>query len=323
MVVSSQPEWILAVDLGGTKVAAALVSVRGEIGVRVEEPTCQEGPKPGIEQIVRLLRGVLQRAGLSTNQVKGIGVGIPAVLDPEDRVIWAPNLSGWRDVALGPELEQQLGVPACIEYDGHTAVWGEWWQGAGKGYQSIAMVIVGTGIGGGLILNGELYRGNNRLAGAAGWFALTSDAHLQDSRGSALGHWESLAAGPGIASRAQGDLSAHPESSLNAFAVLTAKHVFEQAQQGDPFAKEQVEQAADLLGLGIANIVSLVNPEMVVLGGSIGQQGSLLLERIRTVVSRWAQPISGQSVMITSSLLGSDAGLYGAAYAILARMGHR
>jgi glucokinase len=234
-------------------------------------------------------------------------------------VIWAPNLAGWQDVALRPALEERLGIPAFIEYDGHTAILGEWWQGAGQGYRSIAMVIVGTGIGGGLILDGKLYRGFNRLAGAAGWFALTSEAGDLPARSASLGHWESLAAGPGIAERARTYLAGHPASSLNGKAPLTARDIFEQARSGDAFAQECVEETANILGIGVANIVSLVNPEIVILGGSVGRQGDLLEKKIREVVLRWAQPISAKSVVIRSSELGVMAGLYGAAYAVLDR----
>lgn len=320
--VPSNDQPILAVDLGGTKVAVALFSAQGHIELRSEEPTCQEGPQPGIRQITRLLHDLLDQAGLRSHQVAGIGVGIPAVLGTEDdRVIWAPNLAGWRNVALAPALRQEFDLPAYIEYDGHTAVLGEWWQGAGQGYRSIAMVIIGTGIGGGLILDGRLFRGQDRLAGAAGWFALTANPGLEHPQGQALGHWESLAAGPGIAARAQALLPGYPASSLNVADPLTAKQVFEEARRGDPLAQEVVEQTAGLLGLGVANIVSLVNPQIVILGGSVGRQGDLLLEKVHQVVLRWAQPASARSVLIRCSKLGADAGLYGAAYAVLTRLG--
>ncbi|HEX7976146.1 MAG TPA: ROK family protein, partial [Anaerolineales bacterium] len=229
--VASSARPVLAVDLGGTKVAAAVFSVQGQILLRSEEPTCQEGPQPGIRQIARMLHELLARTGLEAQQASGIGVGIPAVLGLEDDlVVWAPNLAGWRNVALGPALQQEFGLPAFIEYDGHTAVLGEWWQGAGQGYGSIAMVIIGTGIGGGLILDGRLFRGRDRLAGAAGWFVMTADPGLEHPQGQALGHWESLAAGPGIAGRAQELLPAYPASTLNGLGPVTAKQVFEQAR---------------------------------------------------------------------------------------------
>lgn len=312
---------VLAVDLGGTKVAVALLSPHGVILQRAQEPTNQEGPTALMSQIARLLRGVLVGSGLSIQNVQGVGIGIPAVLAPEtDFVIWGPNLKGWRNVDLRGTLERELDCPVYVEYDGHTAVLGEWWQGAGQGYRSIAMIIVGTGIGGGLILDGQLYRGHDRLAGAAGWFAMTSDADASDDRGQSIGHWESLAAGPGIAQRAVHLLAEYPMSSLHACttATLTAKDVFEAARKEDPLAFWVVQETAQLIGLGVANVVSLVNPEIVVLGGSIGCQPELL-HPVQMVVTRWAQPASASSVKILLSQLGSDAGLYGAGYAVWIR----
>lgn len=320
MSAEAPGEYLLAVDLGGTKVAAALMGVGGEILLRKEEPTRQLGPQPGIDQIARLLEDLQAMGKATATQVRGVGIGIPAVLEEgSDHVIWAPNLTGWRDVALRPALEKRLGLPVMVEYDGHAAILGEWWQGAGRGYRSLAMVIIGTGIGGGLILDGELYRGRDRLAGAAGWFALTDDANRMDPYGQSIGHWESLAAGPGIARRAQALLKDFPDSSLNQFENLTARQVFEAARRADPLAQQIVDQTASLLGLGIANIISLVNPEIIILGGSIGRQEELLLRRLRQVVLQWAQPASARSASIVTSQLGADAGLYGAAYAVLAR----
>jgi len=314
---------LLAVDLGGTKIAVALVSTEGAILARNQEPTCQTGPQEGIEQIARLLRGLIADSGLAADQILGVGIGIPAVLERDtDFVIWGPNLIGWRNVALKPELEQQINLPVYVEYDGHTAVLGEWWQGAARGYNSVAEVIIGTGIGGGLILDGRLIRGMNRLAGAAGWFALTTNATRGDDRGHALGHWESLAAGPGIAHRAQMKLAQYPDSPLARLTnPLTAKDVFDAEAQGDPLAVQIVDETADLIGLGVANIVSVVNPEIIILGGGIGaQRGERLLPRVTEVVRRWAQPISAESVAIKASSLGADGGLLGAAYTVLNRL---
>ncbi|HEY3310960.1 MAG TPA: ROK family protein [Anaerolineales bacterium] len=319
MSPSTNTEHILAIDLGGTKVAAAVIDTRGEILFRCEEPTCQDGPQAGIEQIARLVRHCLEQTGLPREAIRGIGVGIPAVLDPQDLVIWAPNLKGWRNVDLKGGLEAQLNLPAFIEYDGHTAVLGEWWQGAGRGYQSIAMIIIGTGIGGGLIVDGRLFRGFNRLAGAAGWFAMTASAASHPPLSASLGHWESLAAGPAIASRARELLPDFPDSRLHELPSFSAREVFENARSGDALAIQCVDETAGILGLGVANIVSLTNPEIIILGGSIGSQGDLLETKISEVVRQWAQPISAGSVMVRSSELGTLAGLYGAAYAVIDR----
>ena len=194
----------MAVDLGGTKdTAAAVVTPQGEVLWRKQEPTCQDSPKEGTRQILRLLNELRQENELRPAEVLYAGVGVPAVLEPEtDFILWAPNLKGWREVALRPALEQELGLPVFIEYDGHAAVLGEWWAGGGRGYQSLVNVIIGTGIGGGMILDGKLVRGRDRLAGAAGWFALTSEAGKQEQNTRSLGFWEALAGGPGLAEQA-------------------------------------------------------------------------------------------------------------------------
>ena len=313
---------MLAVDLGGTKLAVAVVSPQGELLAQLQEPTCQEGPQPGMEQIVRLAQALLASPNVAGSDIQAVGVGIPAVLERDsDFVVWAPNLNGWRNVALRPVLEAALGLPVYVEYDGHTAVLAEYWLGAGQGFQSVVSLIVGTGIGGGMILEGHLIRGMNRLAGAAGWFVLDSSADFDDNRAHSIGSWEATAAGPGLALQAKEELPHHPDSFLTSLGdALTAVDVFHAADQDDRFAVQLLDRLAGWLGLGIANIVSLVNPEVVILGGGVGSQCARLLPSIETVVQRWAQPISARTVQLKISPLGAQAGLLGAAYAAWLRL---
>lgn len=320
MPVAERP--VLAVDLGGTKLAVAVVSPRGELLAHVQEPTCQDGPESGIEQIVRLARGLLDSPSITPLDVDALGVGIPAVLEKDnDFVIWAPNLNGWRDIALRPALEAALRMPVYIEYDGHTAVLAEYWLGAGRDFHSVVDLIIGTGIGGGMILEDRLIRGVNRLAGAAGWFVLGSEPSLRDDRAHSIGFWEAMAAGPGLALQAKAELSLHPESVLAPFGnTLTSVDIFAAAEQGDGFATQLLERLAGSIGLGIANVVSLVNPEVVILGGGVGSQCASLLPSIGQVVQRWAQPISARTVQLKISPLGTQAGLLGAAYAAWLRL---
>jgi glucokinase len=324
MAASLRERLILSVDLGGTKTATALIRGDARILDRNQENTLQDGPERGIAQIVRLLQAQLHANGLQTEAVQGIGVGIPAVLEADtDRVLWAPNLAGWREVDLRSALESKLNLPVFIEYDGHAAVLGEWWAGAGKGCRSLVSVIIGTGIGGGMVLEGKLIRGQDRLAGAAGWFALTTRSELIDRRGKAVGYWESLAAGPGVALHARAQLEQHPESSLwelEKTRPITTKDIFEAAAQGDLFARQSVNGLAEILGIGVANIVSLINPQIVILGGSIGSNCQIILPRIRSIEKKCAQPVSGASVRVVCSRLGTDAGLLGAAYGAILRL---
>jgi glucokinase len=307
----------LAVDIGGTKIAAARVTKEGRILSRRREVTATTGPPAVIDQLTRLL-GELRDE--SDEPVIGVGIGIPAVLETDsDLVIWGPNLPGFRNVKLREALEAAVELPVYLEYDGHTAVLGEWWQGGGRGFQNVVFVIIGTGLGGGMVLDGKLYRGNNRLAGAAGWFTLATELRKEepDRR---RGHWELLAAGPGITRRTLDGLKAGRSSSLSAQG-LTAERVFDAARAGDAFAREIVRETARVIGIGVANIVSLVNPEIVILGGGVGTQADLILDPVRQVVRDQAQPISGASVRVEVSSLGEDAGLLGAAYAAFERAG--
>jgi glucokinase len=307
----------LAVDIGGTKIAAARVTSEGQVLSRRREVTAKASPQAVIDQLTRLL---VELRDESDDPAIGVGIGIPAVLERgSDLVIWGPNLPGFREVRLREALEVPLRLPVYIEYDGHTSVLGEWWQGTGRGFQSVVFVIVGTGLGGGMILDGKLYRGYNRLAGAAGWFTLATElkAEEPDRR---RGHWELLAAGPGITRRALDGLKAGRSSSLSA-QEITAEQVFDAARAGDAFAGDIVGETARIIGIGVANIVSLVNPELVILGGGVGTQADLILEPVRRVVRDQAQPISGASVRIEVSSLGEDAGLLGAAYAAFERAG--
>ena len=317
-------EYILAVDIGGTKIASGLVRRDGTILSRVQEPTGKEGPQHNIAQIIRQLETLLAESRLTPSDVLGIGIGIPAILERDtDFIIWGPNLIGWRNVALRATIENHFDLPVCVEYDGHTSVLGEWWVGAGRGYHSLVDVIIGTGLGGGMILEDRLIRGNNRLAGAAGWFTFCAGPGQEDPNDRALGYWEAHTAGPGIARRAVELLATgeYPDSVLAKNpSILTSREVFSAAKEGDRLANIVCNEIADLLGSGIANIVSLVNPEIIILGGSVGSNAGFLIPRIYEVVNTWAQPVSAKAVQIFESTLAGDAGLLGAAYSALLRI---
>lgn len=317
-------KFILAVDIGGTKIASGLVGRDGTILSRRQEPTGKDGPRQNIVQIISQLDSLLQEAGITSADLMGIGIGIPAMLERDtDFIIWGPNLNGWRNVALRPDIENHFHVPVCIEYDGHTSVLGEWWVGAGRGHHSLVDIIIGTGLGGGMVLDDRLVRGNNRLAGAAGWFTFNVGVNHENTRERALGYWESRTAGPGIARRAAELLSTgqYSESILSKDpSAVTSKDVFLAARAGDALATTICNEFADLLGSGIANVVSLVNPEVVILGGGVGSNAGFLIPRMLEVVNTWAQPVSAQSVKILQSTLAGDAGLLGAAYGVLLKL---
>ncbi len=320
-----QAENILAFDIGGTKIASAIVKTDGTMRHIAQEPTCQDGPEAGLRQLASMTENALNTAQLKRQDVLGIGIGIAAALEADtDRILWAPNINGWRDIDLRGFLESRFGIPTCLEYDGHAAVLGEYWQGAGKGFRSVIDVIIGTGVGAGAIIDGHLIRGKNRLAGAIGWQVLSLDPSEEGLNSENLGFWEALTAGPGIASYAQCILDEKDAVRIAGCRdAVSAKNLFDAARNGDTAAAKVTDKIAKWIGLGISNAVSMLNPEVIVLGGSVGHACGFLLDAIKAEAVRWAQPISASEIQFKVSELGTDAGIYGAAYGVIIRSGTR
>lgn len=317
-------KYIIAVDIGGTKISAATITVDGRIVHKLIIPTLQEGPEKGINQIIELVEKVIQRSKIELKCLIGIGVGIPAVLERDtDFVIWGPNLMNWKNIDLSNALRERFNLPVSIEYDGHTAVLGEWWMGSAKNCHSVVNIIIGTGVGAGLIIEGKLIRGFDRLAGAAGWFVFDNCTDPDRDDEKKLGCWEARISGPGIAQRAHKLLETQPKRKSilrSKGSEIVSKDIYEAAQLDDDLALQIINEIGELMGMGIANIVSLINPEVVILGGSVGSNSTLLLPNIEEIIRRYAQPYSAKSVRIVTSKLKSKAGLYGAAYGILLRL---
>ncbi|HEX6506558.1 MAG TPA: ROK family protein [Chloroflexota bacterium] len=299
-----------AVDIGGTKVAAGLVSESGSLLHQACISTRGRGGQALVEAALDLVRGELaQTAG----RVVGIGVSVAGAVDSSrGRVLWSPNIPGWHDIQLGRPLSEATGLPVVVGFDGHLTALGESWKGAGQGARNMVLLIIGTGVGGGMIQDGHLYRGSDNLAGAAGWIIV--DPQTSDSPSSlAKGNLESVASGPAIATAAERMLREGTPSSLHL--PVTAEAVVNGAIEGDNVSIAVLDHAGACLGRAVAGIVSLMNPELVVLGGGVGSTG-VFVKGVRTAVARYAQPISRKRVRVEPALLGNDAGLYGAARAL-------
>lgn len=290
----------VAIDVGGTKVAAALIDERGRVVMRRRQPTdCSVG-EALLAQVVRLAKE------LATPDTAGIGVAVPAVIDRRrGLVLWAPNLPGWRNVPVAEECTRSTGLPTHLGLDGHLAALGEYWLGAGRGVRSLVCLVIGTGVGGGLVLDGRLYQGTRDLAGCAGWMWAGRDQ--APPRAGRVGTLESLVGGPALQSAAMELGLAQPGDS-DAVTRLAAA-----ATAGNEPARRVLLDAARRIGEAVADIVSLLDPELVVIGGGIGTRLPGLLSEIRGVVGERAQPVSGQSVRVACAELGDDAPLLGAA----------
>jgi glucokinase len=299
--VARSPGLLAGVDVGGTKIVAGVTAVDGRPLAFARGATPDSGAEAVAEQIARLVREALHAAGVAPRDVSAMGVAVPAVTDSSRRsVLWAPNVAGWdRETAVAEPLESALGIPVSLHYDGHAWVVGEWRFGAAQGARSVALVAVGTGIGGGLILDGRLIRGRIGVAGALGWWV--PDWRLAGGRRARSDGWlESFASGPAVARAAH---------------CATAQEAFARARQGDRRCQVAIAHAAQALGAAVAGLVSLTDPEVVVLaGGVVTGGGDLIVPRVEDVVRAEAQPRMAESVRVEVAALEDQAAWLGAAW---------
>ena len=283
---------VLAVDFGGTKTAMAHVDERGVVVRQWTMPAA------------RTVDDSAAQIASGRDEVAAVGVIVPGIYTPATGRAWCPNLWGPDEVPLAGCLERALGraagpghpLPIVIDSDRSGYVLGEAWLGAARGLTDVVFVAIGTGIGAGILSGGAVIRGAHGIAGAAGWFALDPD--WRDAYGR-TGCWEAESAGPAVA-RLGG--------------ATDAESVVAAARAGDPAALDAIHHAADYTAMGIANLISALNPQAVVLGGGLMVGGAdLLLDRIRGSVKRWAQPMAAARCRIEISRLGDAAGLFGAA----------
>jgi glucokinase len=301
---------VVAVDLGGTKLAVALVDRKGRVLRRQSTSVDASSSLAPVNQIVELTRELVRWNG-TNRKASAVGVAVPGLVR-RDGTVWAPNLRGWGKMALAQRLKKALRVPVIVESDRNAAVIGETWRGAARGRSHAIVLMLGTGIGAGIFSAGRLVRGAHELSGCAGWMVVT-DGHGKEAR--RVGQLESLAAGPAIARAAKKQLSRRIGASRKAIPAKTinAYEVAEAARRGDRVSSRVYLEAGRLLGYGVANLVSLFDPEIVVIGGGLAQASDLFLNALRKSMKERAQPISGKQVRVVTSELAGDANLLGVA----------
>jgi len=283
----------------------------GERSTRKDEirsPKCEIRAKGRSNTKTGRIKPPVQKSRL---QVGAVGVAVPGLVR-RDGTVWAPNLKGWTRMPLARKLRNELGVPVVVESDRNAAVLGETWRGAARGKRDAIVLMIGTGIGAGILSGGGLVRGAHELSGCAGWITVREEHAGEAGR---VGQLESLAAGPGIAGAAEKQLARGVESLLNELPVgaRNAYEVAEAARRGDMVSIDVFLEAGKLLGYGVANLVSLFDPEVVVIGGGLAKASDLYLDALRKVMKERAQPIAGSKVRVVVSRLGGDANLLGMA----------
>jgi glucokinase len=302
------------IDVGGTKVSSALFSPEGAIVVRDKVLLEKEGGQRAAEQVVRVIASAMGSAAEKGATVEAVGLCIPGVVFQSTGMVWAPNIPGWDYYPLARMIRERITVPLVMDSDRSAYVLGEQWRGAAKGLKDVVFLAVGTGIGAGILSGGRLCRGAEDIAGAVGWFGL--NPHYQKDY-AAMGCFEAEASGNSLGRKARQALQSGSPSAMlklvgDRVESVTAETVAEAARANDPLAVELMDETVSYLAMGLANIVSILNPEMVVLGGGLFQAGQVLFERVKKEFVRWAQPLAARSVQVELTRLGEDAGLYGA-----------
>jgi glucokinase len=301
---------VLAVDLGGTKCSAAVVDRKGRIVSRRTVAVDVSSRSAPVRQIVRLARELGEGARPKQCMVAA-GIAVPGLVR-HDGTVWAPNLPGWERMPLASRLKHSLEIPVVVESDRNAALLGECWRGAAAGKSDAIVLLIGTGIGAGIMSGGRVLRGAHQLSGCAGWLSVALEGN---SNSSATGELESLTAGPGIAKRARERLREGEASSLTRFepSRITARDVARAAREGDQMALDIFHRAGRWLGLGVANMVSLFDPEVVIIGGGMAGAADLYLDSLRGAMLERAQPLAARQVKLVVSKLADGANLLGCA----------
>jgi glucokinase len=314
-------QFIVGIDLGGTNIAAGVMPTDGtrEIAMRMVPTRAEEGANAVVDRIAALIEDVIQQTQLETGAERsdflGVGIGSPGPLDrARGVVIVTPNL-GWRDFPLRDEVSNRVNLPATLDNDANCATLGEWWCGAAKGGRNVVGLTIGTGIGGGLILDGKLYHGASDAAGEIGH--TTIDSTGRRCKCGNYGCLEAYTSGPAIAERARETLEVDPDSILPSLVDgdvtrITAQTVFEASKKGDRVALEVVRDTAHFLGVGVSNLLNIFNPDTFVIAGGVTQAGDLLFEPLRAEVRRRAFKPSVEACRIVPGALPLSAGVVGA-----------
>ncbi len=320
-------QFLVGVDLGGTYIKTALVTLKGEIHHKLEIPSGGEGgPDVVIENICNSIRSLLKGSGKTIKDVRGIGIGSPGPLNTRDGIVChAINLPGWVNIPLRQRVQDEFQVPTNLENDANAAAYGEYWRGAGRGSSIMVAYTLGTGVGGGIVLEGNLLRGTNDCAGELGHMTIVPDGDLCSCGN--RGCVEAYASATALVRRTKEKLDAGDDSILQKWlaegGTLTARLIDDARRAGDEFAKKALNEVGYYLGLGIANVVTALNPDVVVVGGGMVKAGDAILEPARREVKRRVFPELSESLTIVPAQLGNDAGVIGAAGLLLEHPGRK
>lgn len=307
--------YYIGIDLGGTNVAAGLVDGEGKLLGKASVP-CPRGDEAIADAIAEAARQAAKAAGVEVSAAHSVGLASPGTIDPEKGIVLHAFNLGMDNVPLADMVTQRLGLPTVLENDANAAALGEFVSGAGVGHKSLVAVTLGTGVGSGAVLEGKLYTGFN--------YAGMESGHTVIRRGGRectcgrKGCWEAYASATGLIRSTREAMEAHPDSALwKAAATLeevNGKTVFDAAQAGDAVAQEVLDEYVEDLACGLANLINILQPEVLCIGGGVSKQGENLMKPVRAALDREEfTRDSARRTKVCEARLGNDAGIIGAA----------
>jgi glucokinase len=324
MVNDMIEQWIIGVDLGGTTIKLAVIQQTGEIKHKWEIPTDVSSEGRNITyDIANSIREKLVELEIPKRNILGIGLGAPGPVDLENGVIYEAVNLGWKNnYPLQQLLEDETDIPTIIDNDANCAALGEMWKGAGSGAKELICITLGTGVGGGVIANGDIIHGINGAAGEIGHITSVPIGGAPCNCGK-TGCLETISSATGIVRIAMEKLQNQRQADGELVRLflqkgkVTAKDVFDTAREGDSIAMDVVNEVAYYLGLALANVANLLNPETIVLGGGVSKAGDVLLNPVKDYFNKYALNRVAHSTKLTIATLGNDAGVIGAAWLVL------
>ena len=310
-------KYCFGIDVGGTTVKMGLFTTEGELLDKWEIPTRKEdGGAYILNDVAASVEAKLAEKNIAKEDVAGAGIGVPGPTLDTGYVSICVNL-GWKDKNPANELSELLSLPVTAGNDANVAALGEMWKGGGEGYLDVVLLTLGTGVGGGIIINGEIAPSHRGVGGELGHITVNPDEEATCNCGN-HGCLEQYASATGVVRIAKKLLAASKEeSSLRTLETVTAKDVFDAAKAGDHLAVEAVEVLGKYLGLVVANVALTVDPDVFVIGGGVSKAGQVLIDVITKYYHKFAKIIGDNKAKVVLAKLGNDAGIYGAARMVL------
>jgi glucokinase len=309
---------VLGVDLGGSKILSAVVNVKGEMLSRDRSTTpAAKGPEAVIQAMLESAKRALNQAGITTAELEAICIGAPGLSSLKTGVVFtSPHLPRWTDVPLRNIIEKKMGVKTLLLNDANAAALGELYFGAAKGAHNFIYITISTGIGGGIVIDGEIYAGSLGTAGEIGH--MTIDTNGPKCHCGNTGCWETLASGTALDREAKKRISDGAKTSILEYVdgdvnKVNAETVHKAARQGDALAKELIAQVSYYIGVGLANLIHIFNPELIVIGGGLSNIGDRLLKPAYQVAKDRAYEVAFDSVRFACAELDKNSGVIGAA----------